>query len=66
MKTIYQERGYDSRTDYLKRLAEDFDVSLEYVLGTAQILGPSEDWDGLVTAVQDMAYMKVASKLHII
>lgn len=51
--TIYQEKGYDTRLDYLKSLAKDYGLDLPDILALAEILGPLEDFDGLVTAIQD-------------
>jgi len=54
--TIYQAQGYDSREDYLSCLAEDYGLDLQdQVLPLADLLGPNEDFDGLVTACQDLA-----------
>ena len=53
MPSIYTENGYASRSDYLKCLAEDHGVPLSIVRALAGVLGPSEDFDGLVTAVED-------------
>ena len=39
--------------DYLKSLAEDYSVDLGTVKMFADLLGPSEDFDGLVTSLQD-------------
>lgn len=50
---VYQENGYKDRKDYLKYLAEDFDMEYEDVLMLATTLGESEDFDGLVTALED-------------
>lgn len=52
---IYQERGYKNRRDYLNSLAEEYDIDRSIVYSLAQLLGPSEDWDGLVTSLQDYA-----------
>ena len=49
----YTENGYDSREDYLKSLAEDYGVELGTVKMLADLLGPNEDFDGLVTSLQD-------------
>jgi hypothetical protein len=51
----YTENGYIDRMDYLQSLAEEYDVSLAIVRNLAQLLGPSEDFDGLVTALEDYA-----------
>ena len=51
----YTAQGYTSRRDYLDSLAEDFGVTRGTVYAMAQMLGPSEDFDGLVTALEDYA-----------
>ena len=50
---IYQENGYKSRKDYLQNVAEEFDVPYSLVSATAAMLGPSEDFDGLITMLED-------------
>ena len=49
----YEAHGYNSRTDYLLSLADEYDVPLGVVLALADVLGPSEDFDGLVTSLED-------------
>lgn len=51
--SIYKENGYASRRDYLDSLAEDFGIDKQTVYAMASILGSSEDFDGLVTALED-------------
>jgi len=51
--SIYTEQGYESRTDYLNSLAEDFGLDTELVYIAADMLGPNEDFDGLVTTLDD-------------
>lgn len=51
---IYQTNGYDDREDYLAHLAEDHGVDLDTVKALADLLGPNEDFDGLVTQLEDM------------
>lgn len=53
--TIYTDNGYTDRDDYLKSLAADFMVSEEVVFYLANTLGPDEDFDGLVTMVEDIS-----------
>lgn len=48
---IYQEHGYKNRAEYLKSLCEEYDATTVYAL--ANLLGPSEDFDGLVTMLND-------------
>lgn len=51
----YTDQGYKSRADYLACLADDFGVSPATVYAMADLLGPNEDFDGLVTALEDYA-----------
>ena len=53
MEDIYEQNGYDTRTEYLKYLAADHGIDLNIVLNLAELLGPNEDFDGLVTTIQD-------------
>lgn len=52
-RAIYREKGYDSRADYLRSLADEYGVDEEVVFTLAGLLGPSEDFDGLVSYLQD-------------
>lgn len=52
---IHRENGYDDRDDYLASLAEDYGVDPAIVEILADFLGEDEDFDGLVTMVQDAA-----------
>ena len=53
---VYQENGYDDRDDYLRSLAEDYGVQLDAVMAMAEVLGPEEDFDGLVSNLEDAMY----------
>ena len=50
-ENVYTRNGYLNRKDYLNELAEDYGHEKVYAL--ADILGPNEDFDGLVTSLQD-------------
>ena len=50
---IYEKHGYESRQDYLETLSEETGVRLDIVLMMAEMLGPSEDFDGLVAMIED-------------
>lgn len=52
-ENIYQQNGYTDRDDYLTCLSEDYVISIEDVYSLADILGESEDFDGLVSALED-------------
>ena len=54
MDNIYIENGYKNRTHYLESLAEEHGADEELVKTLANFFGPNEDFDGLVTALEDM------------
>jgi hypothetical protein len=51
--TIYQEHGYETRLEYLEGLADELGVDPEAVFALADMLGAGEDFDGLVTSLED-------------
>lgn len=54
MQDVYVHKGYKSRSDYLDSLADEYGVSKMLVYSLADMLGPNEDFDGLVNALEDM------------
>jgi len=50
---IHTEQGYKDRRDYINSLADDLDVPRKTAFAIADILGPDEDFDGLVTTLED-------------
>lgn len=56
MLDAYRENGYADREDYLSCIAEDYGLDLEQVVRPlAELLGPSEDFDGLISSLEDEA-----------
>ena len=51
--SIYAEKGYTNRKDYLRNLADEYCVPRELVFPLAAMLGPDEDFDGLISALED-------------
>jgi len=51
----YLEYGAENRAEYLEMLADDYGVDLATVYALADVLGPMEDFDGLVTSLEDAA-----------
>ena len=49
---VYIDNGYQSREEYLDMLREEYGKNLVNTLLT--VLPPSEDFDGLVTTLEDM------------
>jgi hypothetical protein len=50
---IYTENGFDTRRAYLDSLVDQFGLERSTVYDLASILGPDEDFDGLVTSLED-------------
>jgi hypothetical protein len=53
--TIYQENGFESRREYLLDLADNMGIDASIVFALADMLGRNEDFDGLVTSLEDYA-----------
>jgi hypothetical protein len=53
MDNIYTRNGCVNRRDHLEGLADYYDVDYLIVATLADALGPSEDFDGLITSLQD-------------
>lgn len=53
MTDIYVMNGFKNREDYLASLAWDYDCDIDTVYMMADLLGPDEDFDGLVTTLAD-------------
>lgn len=49
----YQAQGFANRRAYLESLCEEYPRSIVFAL--ASVLPPSEDFDGLLTALEDTA-----------
>ena len=50
----YQVNGYANRKEYLDSLCEEYPRDIVFAL--SDILGSSEDFDGLVTSLDDYAF----------
>lgn len=53
MSNIYKENGYENRKEYLESLAEDYGIDYGTVAMLASMLGASEDFDGLISTLED-------------
>ena len=51
--SIYTENGYKNRREYLESLADEFGADTDTVFALADILGESEDFDGLISELED-------------
>jgi hypothetical protein len=50
---VYEMNGYADRQDYLDDLADNMGIDRSIVSALADMLGETEDFDGLVTGLQD-------------
>lgn len=55
--SVYTRNGYENREDYLMSLSEDFGIDYDVVVNVAGFLGESEDFDGLVSSLEDISLM---------
>lgn len=53
--SIYEENGYKNRRDYLESLADDLGIQKQTVFMVASLLGSGEDFDGLISTLEDYA-----------
>ena len=51
----YIDHGHENRQAYLVSLAADTGVDIQTVMALADMLGEDEDFDGLVTSLEDYA-----------
>jgi hypothetical protein len=54
--SVYVRNGYNDRDDYLAALADDRGVDPLVINMLAETLGESEDFDGLVSELDDLDY----------
>ena len=50
---VYEMNGYADRQDYLDDLADNMGIDRSIVSALADMVGETEDFDGLVTGLQD-------------
>jgi hypothetical protein len=58
---IYQQHGFHNREDYLESLSELYHAPQGTVEFLAKLYGPSEDFDGLIVALEE--YDEVLGRL---
>ena len=56
----YEEEGCFDRFGYLKGLVDQYCVSWDTMLAVLSFIPPTEDFDGLVTTLEDFAAMGAA------
>lgn len=53
MANNYEKYGCNDRIEYLEMLANEYDVDIEIVYALADLLGPNEEFDGLINALEE-------------
>jgi hypothetical protein len=54
---VYQENGFSNRDEYLSDLAEQYNVTTYEVRSIAEVLGENEDFDSLISTLEDYSMM---------
>lgn len=54
MSDIYKQKGFENRQAYLKSVAEEYGTHEDFVFSLAEVLGPNEDFDGLIAVIEEM------------
>ncbi|AEF83527.1 RNA polymerase beta-subunit [Treponema primitia ZAS-2] len=54
--SVYKSHGYEGRDEYLENLADDYGVDSMIINAIAEMLGPDEDFDGLLSDLEDFEY----------
>ena len=49
----YKENGFNTRDEYLCDLADNYGISTFEVRAIADVLGENEDFDGLISTLED-------------
>ena len=65
MDNIYIRNGYKNRSDYFNNLAERFNIDINSVWALSDMLGIDEDFDGLVSSLDDFQYLMNGNALHL-
>ena len=52
---VYQRNGHANRTEYLRRMSGLFGLPMEQVQAAADLLGPEEDFDWLLSILEEAA-----------
>lgn len=55
-KCIYVQNGFKNRGEYLHYLAESYGMEFITVVTIADMLGEEEDFDGLVSQLEDYEF----------
>lgn len=56
---MYEQKGFENRTAYIKAVAEQYEMEYEQVRQLALVLGQTEDFDGLLSMCADFKGCRV-------
>lgn len=54
--SIYTDNGYSNRKDYLRQVSENYGIEYYTLLELAELMGETEDFDGLISTIEDMGF----------
>lgn len=54
MKNVYEENGFSNREEYLDDISNEMGIDRGTVGVLADLLGEDEDFDGLITSLEDI------------
>jgi hypothetical protein len=61
----YTDKGYKNRIDYFNSLSERFNIDINSIFALGDMLGIDEDFDGLVSSLDDYQYLTNGNALHL-
>jgi hypothetical protein len=61
---VYIQNGYKDRTEYLNNIADNYGIDSFTVNMIADMLGPSEDFDGLISELDDYEMLSTLGGWH--
>lgn len=56
-QNVYEQMGYKDRTSYLKSLAAEYGTDMLFVSSIAEVFGENEDFDGLISSLNDFFHL---------
>lgn len=54
--SIYTDNGFANRREYFDSLSREFEIGTDMISTFADLLGPDEDFDGLVSQIQEYVF----------
>lgn len=62
-ESVYEMNGFRNRLEYLTHLSEEYEVPIQIVGCLAELLGPGEDFDGLIGLISELRTFQERAQL---